>query len=86
MVHANVDDTGAKDNGRLRFGWFIPTAGDTSSFSDPAASIPPSLDHFTKVARAAENAGFEYALVPVQTPCYEAWVTCARIAARTRRA
>ena len=85
MVHANVDDAGTKDNGRLRFGWFIPTAGDASSFSDPAASIPPSLDHFTKVARAAESAGFEYALVPVQTMCYEAWVTCSMIAARTER-
>ena len=85
MVHANVDDTGTKDNGRLRFGWFIPTAGDTRAFGNDAASIPPSLDHFTKVAQAAESAGFEYALVPVQTMCYEAWVTCSMIAARTER-
>ncbi len=85
MVHANPGDTETKDSERIRFGWFIPTAGDTSDFGDPAANIPPSLDHFTKIALAAENAGFEYALVPVQTMCYEAWVTCSMIAARTER-
>ena len=69
----------------LRFGWFVPTSGDTSAFSDPDATIPPSLEHFTNVALAAESAGFEYVLVPVQTMCYEAWVSCAMIAARTER-
>ncbi|HEX6032582.1 MAG TPA: LLM class flavin-dependent oxidoreductase [Tepidiformaceae bacterium] len=70
---------------RLEFGWFVPTAGDTSAFGVPGASIPPSLEHFTAVARAAEDAGFEYALVPVQTRCYEAWVACSMISARTER-
>lgn len=69
----------------LRFGWFIPTAGDTTAYGVPEASIPPSLEFFTRVARSAEAAGFEYALVPVQTMCYEAWVTCAMLAARTER-
>ena len=69
----------------LRFGWFVPTSGDTSAFSDPDATIPPSLEHFTNVALAAESAGFEYVLVPVQTMCYDAWVSCAMIAARTER-
>ena len=69
MVHASVDDTETKDNGRLRFGWFIPTAGDMRAFGDPSANIPPDLDHFTRVAHAAEDAGLEYALVPVQTMC-----------------
>ncbi len=35
--------------------------------------------------QAAEAAGFEYALVPVQTACYEAWISCAMVAARTER-
>lgn len=69
----------------LEFGWFVPTAGDTSAFGVPGASIPPSLEHFTAVAQAAEEAGFEYALVPVQTRCYEAWVACSMMAARTTR-
>jgi len=70
---------------QLHFGWFIPTSGDTTAFGVPSASIPPSLDHFVRVAAAAERAGFEYALVPVQTACWEAWISCAMIAARTER-
>ncbi|MCH8008629.1 MAG: LLM class flavin-dependent oxidoreductase [Chloroflexi bacterium] len=70
---------------QLRFGWFIPTIGDTSAFGDPGATMKPSLELFTDIAVAAEAAGFEYTLVPVQTMCYEAWVTCAMVAARTTR-
>jgi alkanesulfonate monooxygenase len=69
----------------LRFGWFIPTSGDTTAIGDPAATIPPDIDHFVRVARTAEAAGFEYALVPVQTACFEAWVTCAMLSAHTQR-
>jgi len=69
----------------VRFGWFIPTSGDARVFGLASAAIPPDLDHFVRVARTAEAAGFEYALVPVQTQCYEAWVTCSMVAARTER-
>lgn len=69
----------------LRFGWFIPTAGDTTAIGDPNADRPPSMEMFERVALAAEQAGFEYALVPVQTLCYEAWIACAMIAAKTER-
>ena len=68
----------------LRFGWFIPTAGDTDTLADLTRE-PPSLELFTRVARTAEDAGFDYALVPVQTSCWEAWISCAMIAARTER-
>lgn len=69
----------------VQFGWFIPTSGDTRAIGLASATIPPDLDHFVRVARAAEAAGFNYALVPVQTQCYEAWVTCSMVAARTER-
>lgn len=69
----------------IHFGWFIPTAGDTTAFGVESATIPPSLDYFVRVARSAEAAGFKYALVPVQTACYEAWVSCAMISAQTSR-
>lgn len=69
----------------LRFGWFIPTYGDSSTIGDPANHESPSLELFERVARSAENAGFEYALVPVATECYEAWISCAMMAARTER-
>src|SRR5688500_7029864 len=68
----------------LRFGWFIPTAGDTTTLADPTR-IPPGMELFTRVALAAETAGFDFALVPVQTACWEAWITCAMVAARTER-
>ncbi len=68
----------------LRFGWFIPTAGDTDELTDPTR-LPPSLELFEDVADAAERAGFEYVLVPVQTACWEAYISCAFVAARTER-
>jgi alkanesulfonate monooxygenase len=40
---------------------------------------------FLRVARAAEDAGFEYALVPVAPACYEAWIACAMVSARVER-
>lgn len=69
----------------LHFGWYIPTSGDTSAFGVPEASIAPDLDMFTRVARAVENAGIEFALVPVVVSCYEAWISCAMMSARTER-
>lgn len=66
-------------------GWFIPTAGDTTRLGEDPTEIPPGLDHFVAVARAAEVAGFAYVLVPVQTACWDAYVTCSFVAARTER-
>lgn len=70
---------------RLRFGWFIPTYGDMERYDDPSTFTPPSLDLFVQIARAAEDYGFEYALVPVGQGCWEAWVSCSMVAAHTRR-
>ena len=69
----------------LRFGWFIPTSGDTEHLGTNPLEIPPDLDHFVAVAQAAEAAGFSYLLVPVQTACWDAYVTCSFVAARTER-
>ncbi len=69
----------------LRFGWYIPTHGDGTTVGDPATFIPPDMELFMRVARAAENAGFEYALVPVATGCYEAWISTAMMAAKLDR-
>jgi len=66
----------------LRFGWYIPTHGDGTH---PGNRVPPSMDLFVRVARAAEAAGCDFALVPVATGCYEAWVTTAMVSARTER-
>ncbi|WP_433505540.1 LLM class flavin-dependent oxidoreductase [Pseudonocardia halophobica] len=69
----------------IEFGWFIPTWGDTTAFGRPDAEIEPGMELFSDVAQKAEDAGFEYLLVPVQTNCWDAYITCAMIAARTTR-
>src|SRR3954452_3761524 len=69
----------------IEFGWFIPTWGDTTAFGRPGAEIEPGMELFADVAQKAEDAGFEYLLVPVQTNCWDAYITCAMIAARTTR-
>ena len=69
----------------IHFGWFIPTAGDGRGYGDREGQIPPGIDLFMDVAQAAEDAGFEFALVPVEAGCWDAWIVCSMIAARTNR-
>ena len=69
----------------IHFGWFIPTSGDGEGFGIAEGRIPPGMDLFMDVAEAAEDAGFEFALVPVEVGCWEAWIVCSMIAARTKR-
>ncbi len=69
---------------RIELGWFIPTQGDTTAYGDPKADIPASLAMFDRVTQAAEQAGFEYLLIPVNQHCWEAWITGAMMAARSR--
>ena len=69
---------------RIELGWFIPTHSDTTAYGDPSATIPCSMEMFDRVTKAAEDAGFEYLLIPVNQHCWEAWITGAMLAARTR--
>lgn len=69
----------------LEFGWYLPTHGDTTRFNDPKSDIPPSLELFERVVEAAENAGFEYLLIPVGVVCWEAYMAGAYMAARHQR-
>ena len=68
----------------LELGWFLPTAGDATSLGDRAGQVPASLELFDRVITAAEAAGFEYLLVPVNTECWEAWITAAMMIGRSR--
>jgi alkanesulfonate monooxygenase len=68
---------------QLLMGWFCPTHGDTGAFGDPSTDIPSSREHFERVAVAAENAGFDYMLVPVTKICWDAWIAASFMAART---
>ena len=69
---------------RLEFGWFLPTAGDPKTLGERTGHVPASSDLFDRVITAAEAAGFEYLLVPVNTDCWEAWVTAAMMVGRSR--
>jgi len=65
------------------FGWFLPTMGDGEAIGPPTR--PATLDYLVEVARAAEEAGFVFALVPVGTTCHDAWLSSAVVAGRTER-
>ncbi|MDO9713297.1 LLM class flavin-dependent oxidoreductase [Paracraurococcus lichenis] len=67
----------------LEFGWYLPSSGDTTCYGEGPAVIPPGTAMFDRVVQAAEAAGFEYMLVPVAGPCWEAWVTTAFLAGRS---
>ena len=67
----------------LEFGWYLPTSGDTTSYADGPNVVPAGTPMFDRVIAAAEAAGFEYLLVPVAIPCWEAWVTTAFMAGRS---
>ena len=67
----------------LEFGWYLPSNGDTSSYAAGHDRVPAGTAMFDRVVAAAEAAGFEYLLVPVAVPCWEAWVTTAFMAGRS---
>lgn len=66
----------------LEFGWFLPTPGDTTSFTCPM-EVAPSMTLFEHVTQAAEQAGLEYMLIPTAGQCWEAWITSAMMVAKS---
>ncbi len=68
----------------LEFGWFLPTRGDTDDYGDPL-KIAAGSEMFERVARAAEDCGFEYMLIPVGHQCWDAWMTAALMIGRTKK-
>lgn len=67
----------------LEFGWFLPTRGDTDDYGTPL-KVPAGMEMFSRVAEAAEAAGFEYMLIPVGHQCWDAWMTSALMIGRTK--
>ena len=68
----------------LEFGWFLPTSGDTTAFGLDEASIEITPEYLQTVTDAAEQAGFEYLLIPVDQRCWEAYIVGAFVAARSQ--
>ena len=69
----------------MRLLWFVPSFPDQSRLGDASTVVPPSLEHLTRVARTAEEAGFEGMLVPTGEGCLDAWVVAATLAQVTER-
>ncbi|TMB69907.1 MAG: LLM class flavin-dependent oxidoreductase [Chloroflexi bacterium] len=67
----------------VEFGWFLPTMGDSEVIGPPTR--PATRDYLVDVSRAAEDAGFKFALVPVGTTCQDAWLASAVVAGRTEK-
>ncbi|MGY4197359.1 hypothetical protein [Bradyrhizobium sp. USDA 4520] len=55
----------------LEFGWYLPTHGDTTAYGLMEAQIAGSPELCERVVAAAEDAGFEYLLIPVGSVCWE---------------
>lgn len=66
----------------IKFGWFLPTAGD-GRYVGVAPERPATLEYLTEVAQTAEQAGFEFVLIPTGGPCLDAWVVGSAIMSRT---
>lgn len=68
----------------IEVGWFLPTSGDTTAHGVPEAEVSIDPAYLGRVVQAAEEAGFEYLLIPVDQRCWEAYIAGAFMAARTR--
>lgn len=67
----------------IDFGWFLPSMGDAEIIGPPTREA--TLEYLVDVARAAEDAGFNFALIPVGTTCQDAWLVAGMVGVRTER-
>lgn len=69
---------------QVEVGWFIPTTGDGEFIGIPPQR-PDSPEYLTEVAKAAENAGYEFVLIPTGGDCWDGFVVGTWIAAHTTK-
>ena len=70
----------------LEFGWYLPTHGDTTAYGlRRGRRCRARRNLCERVVKAAEQAGFEYLLIPVGSTCWEAWISGAFMAARSAK-
>ncbi|MBX5488340.1 MAG: LLM class flavin-dependent oxidoreductase [Mycolicibacterium hassiacum] len=77
----------------LKFHWYLPTHGDTTTVADnrlDAATrlrthLQPTLENLTELGRVAEGYGFEAVLTPTGTHCEDSWIATAALAQHTER-
>ena len=79
--------------GPLRFHWYLPTHGDTTTIADnrgstatrAASHLEPTLQNLSALGRTAEDFGFEAVLTPTGSHCEDSWIATAALAQHTRR-
>lgn len=67
----------------IDFGWFLPSMGDSEIIGPPTREA--TLGYLVDVAKAAEDAGFNFALIPVGTTCQDAWLVAGMVGALTEK-
>ncbi|MER2108630.1 MAG: LLM class flavin-dependent oxidoreductase [Solibacillus sp.] len=69
---------------QVELGWFIPVRGD-GEFVGVEPNRPATTDYLVKVAKAAEEAGFTFALIPTGRGCLDSWVVGSIIISHTKK-
>jgi alkanesulfonate monooxygenase len=73
----------ASHAGAVEFGWFIPTTGD-GKYIGVKPERESTGEYMIEVAKAAEQAGFTFALIPTGGSCIDSWIVGSAIAAHTK--
>ncbi len=78
---------------QLKFHWYLPTHGDTSTIADNRSRdatrlephLQPTLENLTTLVRTAESFGFEAALTPTGSHCEDSWLATTALAQHSQR-
>ena len=65
--------------------WFLPTLGDGRYLGTATGARPITLEYLRQIAAAADDLGFEGALLPTGRGCEDAWIVASMLAPATRR-
>jgi alkanesulfonate monooxygenase len=69
----------------MKLFWFLPTHGDGRVLTSNLGDRPITFGYLRQVAQAADELGFEGALLPTGSICEDAWVTAASLIPETQR-
>lgn len=65
--------------------WFLPTLGDGRYLGTATGARPITLEYLRQIAAAADDLGFEGALLPTGRGCEDAWIVASMLSTATRR-
>lgn len=65
--------------------WFLPTHGDGRYIGTSKNARPVNHHYLTQIARAADELGYEGALIPTGKTCEDAWIVASSLVSATDR-